>query len=203
MKKSIKTVLLIAAALMIAAIVLVAVANITVISSAKTLIDEPDSITYHEDIDFILVLGCGVKPDGSPSDMLRDRLARACEVYENHAGAKILLSGDGARDGYDEITPMINYCLEHGVSESDIVSDRYGVSTYESVKRAKREFGAKRIIIITQNYHLYRALYIAERFGITAYGVGADIHEYAWQRFRDVRETAARTKDFLITLITK
>ena len=204
MKKNLKRVLIATLSVVAVCALIVVAANITVVSATKENIVFPEGSGEIPDIDCILVLGCGVKPDGSPSDMLRDRLASVCEIYEaRNGGTKILLSGDGAREGYDEITPMINYCIEHGVNENDILSDRYGVSTYESVKRAKREFGAKRIIIITQEYHLYRALYIAKRYGMTAYGVGADLHVYAGQEFRDVRETAARTKDFIITTIIK
>ena len=204
MKKSAKIIFIVISSLAVLCVLVVAVANMATVLSTKENIVLPEGSDEISDTEYILVLGCGVKPDGTPSDMLRDRLARACEIYEaRNGGAKVLLSGDGAREGYDEITPMIKYCIEHGVDEDDIVSDRYGVSTYESVKRAKRVFGAKRIIVITQKYHLYRALYIAKRFGIAAYGVDADLHLYAGQTFRDIRETAARTKDFIITLIIK
>ena len=203
MKKSVKIILVAVLSFAAVCVLVAAAANIAVVSATKAgIIPLEESGNFH-DVDLILVLGCGVKPDGSPSDMLRDRLAQACEVYRLTGGAKILVSGDGAREGYDEITPMIKYCLDHGVNEDDILCDRYGISTFESVKRAKHEFGAEKLLIITQEYHLYRALYIAERFGVDGHGVAADLHTYAGQKFRDMREIPARTKDFLITLIIK
>ena len=203
MKKHTKIILIFALCIAIVCGGVVLAANVFTVNSVRERIIFVEEASNIENVDYILILGCGVKPDGTPSDMLRDRLRRGCEVYGECDGVKILLSGDGARDGYDEITPMINFCLEHGVREEDIIGDRYGVSTYESVRRAREEFGAKRILIVTQKYHLYRAMFIAQRLGVDAYGVGADLHTYAGQTFRDVREVIARTKDFIVTLFIK
>jgi vancomycin permeability regulator SanA len=79
--------------------------------------------------------------------------------------------------------------------------DHAGFSTYESIYRAKEIFGAERVVIVTQRYHLHRALHIAEKFGIEAYGVAADLHTYYGQTSRDLREIIARNKDFLYTII--
>ena len=149
------------------------------------------------DVDCILVLGCQVKDDGTPSDMLRDRLTRGIEVYNLGAAPKLLMSGDHGREEYDEVGTMKQYAIEAGIASEDIFMDHAGFSTYESVYRAKEIFQADKIIIITQEYHLYRALYIAKQLGVEAYGVASDYHTYAGQSMRDFRGVLARCKDFV------
>lgn len=148
------------------------------------------------DVDCIIVLGCQVKPNGNPSAMLRDRLDRAIELYKAGAAPKILMSGDHGTKEYDEVHAMKNYAVEAGVPSEDIFMDHAGFSTYESVYRANEIFEADNVIIVTQEYHLYRALYIAQKFGLENYGVTSDYHIYAGQSLRDAREILARVKDF-------
>ena len=148
------------------------------------------------DVDCILVLGCGIHDDGRPSDMLHDRLRRGVELYEAGAAPKLLMSGDHGRDGYDEVDTMKSFAVEAGIVSEDVFMDHAGFSTYESMYRAKEIFRAKRIIIVTQEYHLYRAVYIAERLGMEAYGVSSDYRAYSGQSARDLREVLARVKDF-------
>ena len=148
--------------------------------------------------DAILVLGAGIKKDGSPSDMLADRIKVGVSLYEAGASDMLLMSGDGARKGYDETATMKRVAVEAGVPESDIVCDTLGLSTYESILRARDEYGAKRIVIVTQEYHLYRALYIADRLGVNAVGVSADLRPYRGQTYRELREILARVKDFMM-----
>ena len=160
-------------------------------SSAEEYIvdaDETDS-----DFDCILVLGCKVNGD-SPSLMLRDRLSQGVGLY-GIASDRILMTGDHGRDGYDEVGVMKAYAEERGVPSRDIFEDHAGFSTYESMYRAKEVFRAKKILIVTQQYHLHRALYIANQLGIEAYGVDSDYHTYVGQFIRDFREILARTKD--------
>ena len=154
-----------------------------------------------EDVDCIIVLGCQVKDDGSLSHMLRDRLIRALEVYETGAAPKLLMSGDHGREDYDEVGAMKNYAIENGVPSEDVFMDHAGFSTYESVYRAKEIFQADKVIIVTQEYHLYRALYIAEQFGIEAYGVPSDLNTYGAQYIRDIREILARCKDWMMCIL--
>jgi len=151
--------------------------------------------------DCILVLGCQVKEDGTPSHMLRDRLQRGVEVYELGASEKLLMSGDHGRADYNEVKTMKQYAINEGVESADIFMDHAGFSTYESIYRAKEVFGVKKMVIITQEYHLYRALYIAEQLGIEAYGVASDYHTYFGQFMRDLREILARNKDFITMFI--
>ena len=152
-------------------------------------------------VDCIMVLGCRVKPDGSPSDMLADRLRCGLEVYMLGAAPKLLMSGDHGRTEYDEVNTMKRIAMEAGVPSSNVFMDHAGFSTYESVYRARDIFGAKKMIIITQEYHLHRALFIARKLGVEAYGVAADYHTYLGQFMRDFREILARNKDFLITIM--
>ncbi len=170
----------------------------------------PDIVSVEEaaelnDIDCILVLGCLVKSDGNPSDMLHDRLATSVSVYEalQKAGrpAKLLMSGDHGREDYNEVGAMKLYATGAGVASSEIFMDHAGFSTYESLYRAKEIFGAEKIIIVTQEYHLHRALHIARQLGMTAYGVSADLRTYRGQTVRDVREILARNKDFFTVLV--
>ena len=148
-----------------------------------------------EDIDCILVLGCFVKDDGRPSDMLFDRLTRGVELYDLGAAPKLLMSGDHGREEYDEVAAMKQFAIDEGIPSEDVFMDHAGFSTYESIYRAKEIFQADKILIVTQEYHLYRALYIANQLGVEAYGVSSDYHTYVGQFMRDFREMLARVKD--------
>ncbi len=150
-----------------------------------------------ENVDCIIVLGCQVKDDGSLSHMLEDRLIRGLEVYKAGAAPKLLMSGDHGQENYNEVGAMKNFAIENGAPSEDVFMDHAGFSTYETIYRAKEIFDADKVIIVTQRYHLHRALYIAEQFGIEAYGVSADLDTYAGQSIRNFREMLARNKDFL------
>ena len=149
-----------------------------------------------KDIDCIIVLGAGIWGD-RPSPMLEDRLLEGINLYQNGVSDKILMSGDHGRDEYDEVNIMKDYAIEKGIPSEDIFMDHAGFSTYESIYRAKEIFQAKKVVIVTQRYHLYRALYIAKNLGLEAYGVGADPREYRGAFHREVREIIARNKDFI------
>jgi len=110
------------------------------------------------------------------------------------------MSGDHGTVEYDEVNAMKQYAIEKGIDSEQIFMDHAGFSTYESIYRAKEIFGAERVVIITQEYHLYRALYIADALGLEAYGVASDQRTYSGQTMRDVREILARNKDFLTSL---
>ena len=155
-----------------------------------------DAAAKLKDRDCIIVLGCKVKSDGSLSHMLRDRLIRATELYNAGAAPKLLMSGDHGQTKYNEVGAMKNYAIENGVPKENVFMDHAGFSTYETIYRAKEVFEAKKVIIVTQEYHLYRALYIAKRLGLDAYGVSCDLNTYAGQSVRDFREILARNKDF-------
>lgn len=166
-----------------------------IFSQSKNIlsVDEASDIT---DIEYIMVLGCGVK-DGEPSDMLEDRLLRALEVAEKTPQAKLLLSGNTAGPEYDEVAVMKKFCIHKGFDENKIITDGDGFSTGESVTNLKKVFNGKKAIIVTQKYHLYRALHIASQYDIEAFGVASNQRRYAMQVYYSLREVAARNKDFI------
>lgn len=173
--------------------------NTYVKSSVTDRIIAAEDLSDQLDADCILVLGCQVKADGVPSHMLEDRLRRSIELYNMDVAPKLLMSGDHGRTDYNEVGTMKQYAEDKNVPSSDIFMDHAGFSTYESLYRAKEIFGVQRVIIVTQEYHLYRALYIAEQMGMEAYGVPADYRTYWGQTKREIREILARCKDMLTT----
>ncbi len=172
-----------------------AVTNGIVVVQGKCRIISPERAAKLEDVDCILILGCGVYSN-EPSVMLRDRVMQGVELYDLGASGTLFMTGDSRDRYYDETGTMSRLAVENEVPTENIVTDRYGLSTYDSIYRAAKVYGYKKIIIVTQKYHLYRALYIAKQFGIEAYGVASDTREYKNQIFRDIREIAARSKDF-------
>lgn len=170
--------------------------NMYVYNSTSGNIKTPESATELTGMDCILVLGCGVYEDGTPSPMLEDRLKRGIELYKAGVAPKLLMSGDHGQDSYNEVAVMKAYAIEAGVPSEDIFMDHAGFSTYDSIARAHDVFHARQFVIVTQDYHLYRALYIARRYEVTAYGVNADLRSYGGQFGREVREVLARIKDF-------
>lgn len=152
------------------------------------------------DADTILVLGARVLESGEPSGILEDRLATGVAVYETGASDRLLMSGDHGQEDYDEVNAMKTYAVEAGIPSDRIFMDHAGFSTYESIYRARDIFQVKTVVIVTQRYHLYRALYIANRMGLTAYGVASDLHTYTGMPYFVARELLARVKDFFYTL---
>ena len=179
----------------------ISVVNTYVKNSVKNNIISTEEAEKLSNMDCIIVLGCLVKDDGTPSDMLADRLTRGVALYKQGVAPKIIMSGDHGHESYDEVNVMKLFAIDAGVPSNDIFMDHAGFSTYESIYRAKEIFGAEKIIIVTQEYHLYRALYIAEELGIEAYGVDADYHTYRGQAKRDIREIFARCKDFFNVML--
>jgi vancomycin permeability regulator SanA len=153
------------------------------------------------DADCILILGAGVWDDGNPSAMLEDRLIQGIKLYKNSASDRLLMSGDHGRKEYDEVNVMKQFAIDRSVTSEHIFMDHAGFSTYESLYRAKNIFKADKIIIVTQKYHLYRALYIADNLGIEAYGVASNPRRYAGQIRMSTREILARVKDFFSVII--
>lgn len=163
--------------------------------------DEEDkealNLLKNMEADCILVLGAGIKDDNTPSPMLKDRLDVGIELYKLKAAPKILLSGDNGRIGHNEIHVMLNYVIAAGVPEEDIFCDHAGFSTYDSMYRARDVFCVSRAIVVTQEYHEYRALYIGQKLGMEVRGVSSDQERYSGQFYRDFREMLAIAKDYL------
>lgn len=162
--------------------------------ASKNIIEDINSIDKQE---AILVLGCQVKPDGTLSLMLKDRLDKAIELYKNGISNKIIVSGDHGTKGYDEVNAMKKYLLENEIASEDIFMDHAGFSTYESMYRANYIFNVKKLVVVTQEYHLYRAIYIGNKLGIETIGVPAAKILYDGQTNREIREILARDKDFV------
>lgn len=193
--KYLKILLIISFLIISLAIVSIVFINLYVKNSASGMILSTDEASTLN-ADCILVLGAGVRSDGTPSPMLEDRILQGVLLYNKGASNRILMSGDNTRKGYDEVNTMKRYAIKEGIASRDIFMDHAGISTYDSLYRAKEIFKADKIIIVSQKYHLYRALYIANSLQIDAYGVSANPRIYAGQEMREVREILARTKDF-------
>ena len=177
-------------------IVIILIINFFVKQSTKKQIIKNSEIEKLEDIDCIIVLGAGIWGD-KPSPMLEDRLLEAISLYKNNVSDKIIMSGDHGKEDYDEVNVMKNFAIEKGIPSENIFMDHAGFSSYESIYRAKEIFKAKKIVIVTQKYHLYRSLYIDNKLGLEAYGVASDPRQYVGAFYRELREILARNKDFI------
>lgn len=169
--------------------------NFYVVLSTKNQIISKKDFSKLKDIDCIIILGAGVW-ENKPSPMLKDRLNTGIDAYNLNISNKIIMSGDHGEVKYDEVNIMKDYAIGKGIPSEDIFMDHAGFSTYESIYRAKAIFETKKVVIVTQKYHLYRALYIANKMGIEAYGINSDPRKYSGQLYREIREILARNKDF-------
>lgn len=165
-----------------------------------SLVNEESIALKELNAECILILGAGLKPDGTPNHMLQDRLEVGLALYKEGVAPKLLLTGDHGRKEYDEVNAMKKYMLDHDVPEEDIFLDHAGFSTYDSMYRAKAIFEVNKVIVVTQKYHQYRALYMANKLGYEAYGVCSDQRVYFGQEMRDKREVLARNKDFFMSI---
>ena len=192
----IKRILIFFAACLVTGAAAAAGINWYVCSQASPFILSRKEAGKLEKADCILVLGCSVKKDHTPSVMLEDRLETAIALYRDGVSDRILMIGDHGQDDYNEVQVMKDVAMAAGVEEEKIFMDHAGFSTYDSMYRARDVFSAEKIVIVTQKYHLYRAVYIARSLGLDAYGVPAEEVCYAGQWMRDLREIAARVKDW-------
>lgn len=198
MKKKIMIFLAIIVALALLVMIYAFSVNAYIVNSTKDKIVSAEDTAELSDVDCVLVLGAGV--DGTTlSHMLEDRVKTGISIYELGSAPKILMSGDHGREDYDEVNAMKDYAKEQGVPSEDIFMDHAGFSTYESLYRARDVFCVKKVIIISQKYHLHRAIYIAEYLGLEAYGVDSQLRPYAADTniYNTVREFLARNKEFI------
>lgn len=184
--------------LLLLVIVTVFSINFYIKLSTKKYIIDIDEITPN-DYDCILVLGAGLR-NGKPSPILKDRLDTAIKLYKNNIAPKIIMSGDHGKEDYDEVNVMKSYAIKAGIPSEDIFMDHAGFSTYDSVYRAKEIFKSENIVIVTQKFHLYRSLYIAQKLGIKSVGVSATLRKYGGDIGFEAREILARDKDFVKTI---
>lgn len=196
MKKLVKYIIF----LIMIGIISICLLSLYVKLSTKSRILTIEEVKNEENIDCILVLGAAVRGK-SPSPMLKDRLDTGIKLYNEGISEKIIMSGDHGKDDYNEVGAMKSYGMDNNVPSSNIFMDHAGFSTYDSIYRAKEIFRVKKIVIVTQEYHLYRALYIAKSLGLEAYGVSADTKKYQGGVKREIREILARDKDFFKSII--
>ncbi|WP_288766838.1 vancomycin high temperature exclusion protein [Varibaculum massiliense] len=194
--RALRALIRLAITLVVIAVIIVAGTNVYVWQRTK---GEIISLTEAKDknTQVILVLGAGVNPNGTPSPMLAHRLQTALNLYQAGAAKKILISGDHGQVHYDEIKAMKSWLINQGVPAQVIYADHAGFSTYESAYRAEAIFSVQRAIVVTQPYHLPRALYDCQSRGIEVWGVGAAGNAYPGQTERNLREYLARTKDVI------
>ena len=168
--------------------------NLVVIGKSSKYINK--EINYNN-YKYIIVLGAKVS-EGSPSLMLKDRLDKAIEIYNQNKNIKIIASGDSQNPNvYDEVTVMYNYLVNNGVNHNNIIKDNYGISTYDSIVRMKDIVKEEKTIIVTQKYHLSRSVYTAKELDINAIGISSREYKYFGQLGRDIREILARVKDYV------
>lgn len=201
MKKNKKMYALYLSILMIAGLILVLSINEYVKKTGNMYILEMESTPK---VDAIIVLGARIFTNGNVSLMLKDRLDVGYDLYMGNKAEKIIVSGDHGQKEYDEVNAMKQYLKEKNIPGEDIFMDHAGFSTYESLYRARDIFQVKKAIIVTQEYHLMRAVFIARELGIEAYGVSSDMHIYFGHMLKnELREIAARNKDFFNAKVLK
>ena len=168
-------------------------------SSVYSLSDFESSNDKHYEA--VIVLGCAVWDNG-PSPMLADRLRTAAAVYKTGCADYILVTGDSEKpEKYDETGAMRDFLIDEGVPSEKIVCDPLGLSTYESMLRAKREYNIVSSVVVTTDFHVARSVYDAESFGIVSVGVEAINSGYVIKPYNYFRAFIARGKDFVFTII--
>ena len=181
-----------AAALAIAVLAI----NLIVIGRANAYISDVDDIGSLDHAECVLVPGARIYGDTSLSPILKDRVDCAIAIYQAGKADRLLFSGDHGQNNYDEVNAMMAYAVLKGVPEEDIFLDHAGFSTYETMVRARDVFCVDSMIIVTQKFHLSRAVYLARRLGLDACGVNSDPRQYQNAAHDALRESLARVKDF-------
>jgi len=167
--------------------------------AANWWVDRKAMSSVHCDVDtaperqVAIVPGAGVRPDGVPSAILEDRLAAALALYEAQKVRKILVSGDHHARAYDETNAMQRWLVERGVPDEDVFMDHAGVRTFDTMERAAKVFVVRSAIVCTQQFHLYRSVFLARRAGIDAVGLAVDRRVYLHAERHQLRETLAKT----------
>ncbi len=192
----------IASVLVVALLVVIGI-NAWTILSVKSSIESStfEAAQSTQTYDCIIVLGASVYADGTLSSILQSRVDAAIELYEQGGASVIIMSGDGRSSNYDEPSAMKEYAIAQGVPADAIYCDSGGYHTYDTMWRVKNVFGAQTAVVVTQEYHLYRAVYDARGVGLDAVGVVCDTNAYEDQLWYDVRELAGRVQDFFYVLL--
>lgn len=176
------------------------ISNLIIIKDSQASIVQ--SINAVPQAPVAIILGSYVRKGNIAPPIMEDRLDTGIELYRMGKVKKLLLTGDSRRINYDEVNTMRKYVLAKGIPAQDVFLDHEGFCTYDSIYRARDVFEVKNAIIVTQKFHLARALYTARLLGINAVGVPADRQPYVDALLNEVRETLARTKAFIELNIT-
>ncbi|GAA4320148.1 ElyC/SanA/YdcF family protein [Pontixanthobacter gangjinensis] len=151
----------------------------------------------------VIILGASVHADGKLSPILKDRVDTAIKLYENGIVENFLVTGDHRSDDYNEVAAMTNYLQKNGIDKSLITSDHAGLDTYDSMYRAGRVFNIEDAIVVTQNFHLPRTLFIAQNLGLDYHGFAADQSAYQTEYRLKQREKLANLKALWEVLLKK
>ncbi len=196
MKKIVRKMIIIIEILILTGLLVFGGLNFYVTYSVKDNIKTVEQLKEEADeFDTVIILGAQVKSGGKLSKMLKERVDMGIRLYEEGIVDRLLMSGDHGQEEYDEVNAMKNYAIEAGVPSEVIFMDHAGFSTYDTMYRAKEIFQVDKAVVVTQEYHLYRALYNAQALGIEAKGVSCDTRVYAGDAYRKFRESLARIKD--------
>lgn len=181
-------------------IAILVIINIAVIAYSAIYIKKEDKFT--ENYDCILVLGTSVSGK-EPGALLKDRLDTAIKLYNCKQSRYVVMSGDGIDKYYNEPKAMKDYAVKQGLEDGIIIMDEGGLSTYESMYRAKELIGVRKPLIVTQKYHLFRSVFDARCLGMDAVGFAAEktAQEYPSALYRHTREFFARVKDLIFVFI--
>jgi SanA protein len=181
-----------ALALICIPVLIVAVSNILVLVKGNDSVSNPEDAPHAQTA---IVLGALVEPDGDMSKMLADRVDQAVQLWKDGKVDRVLVSGDHGQWTYDEPTVMKNAVIRGGVRPRDVFTDHAGFNTWATMERAKKVFQVDDALVVTQGFHMPRALYLADEAGLNATGVTSDLHSYGKEGFKsDIREFVSRPK---------
>lgn len=203
MKKKLKIFILSVSSIILLGVMAVVGINVYIVEYAKPYIISEEE-AKNKNLDCVVALGAQVLPDGTPCHQLYDRVLVASKVLKNNGAKKLIFSGDSQNpEEYDEIGAMKKTANDLGVEDEFILSDPAGLNTYKSMENLKNKFVASSCIIVTQEYHIYRSVYIARKLGLDAYGVSSDPRSYVTIVMNEAREVLARVKAFYMIEIDK
>ncbi len=189
-----------AAALVVAVAGMVLTTNLVISRAAAGHIARIPQEAPHAQV--AIVLGARVYESGVPSPMLKDRLDTAVALYRLGKVEKLLLSGDHGHKSYDEVNAMLAYVVAQGLPDEDVFTDHAGFSTYDTMYRARDVFKVTTALVVTQRFHLSRAVYTGRELGLDATGVVADLQAYSSERRFAIRDWLAQVKAFFQLHVT-
>ncbi len=194
-KKTLKIVFFLMLAILVLTVIFVWIIDSRVEKTGRAHVLTIDQL--NKDYDCVIVPGAAVYQNAVPSPMLADRLDIALQIYEKGLAPKILVSGDNGTEEYNEVKVMRDYLVEKGVPREDIFMDYAGFDTYQTIYRARDIFLVKKAVLVTQDFHLYRGLYIGEKLSVELDGVDSAVRDYHNAARNRSREYLARVKAFL------